>query len=250
MSALLDIAGLVARYGQITALDGVSLAVGAGEAVALLGANGAGKSTVMKAVIGLLRFIDAFKVFDTIYILTGGEADVWVDSAEVPRRHVAVLAPPTVFGEMGMLTGEPRRATVTASSESVTSRDTSGRAVFGCDGGVGPREDGRRWCGAAYGMLAGGRLSDPRLDILCTTQDGRPIAFAWVEPAPGATYVAVREPGFVEVYRVVGGLPVRVATTAKAAASSKSKLSRATRLTAKPGMPRIAASSAPATVPE
>lgn len=54
MSALLEIEGLVARYGQIEALHGVALTVGEGEAVALVGANGAGKSTLMKCVMGLL----------------------------------------------------------------------------------------------------------------------------------------------------------------------------------------------------
>ena len=52
---LLQIEGLVARYGQIEALRDASLAVGADEAVALLGANGAGKSTVMKTIMGFLQ---------------------------------------------------------------------------------------------------------------------------------------------------------------------------------------------------
>ena len=44
-----------AYYGAIHALKGVSLAVGDGEIVTLLGANGAGKSTTLKTISGLLR---------------------------------------------------------------------------------------------------------------------------------------------------------------------------------------------------
>ncbi len=51
-----------------------------------------------------------------LYILLEGEAEVWVDAAGAPRRRVAALGPGSVFGEMGMMTGEPRRATVIAKS--------------------------------------------------------------------------------------------------------------------------------------
>lgn len=52
-----------------------------------------------------------------LYILTRGEAEVWVEAADAPRRRVAVLGPPNVFGEMGMMTGEPRHATVSARTD-------------------------------------------------------------------------------------------------------------------------------------
>lgn len=51
----LVISGLSAAYGHVRALDDVSLVVGAGETVALLGTNGNGKSSLMKCVMGLLR---------------------------------------------------------------------------------------------------------------------------------------------------------------------------------------------------
>lgn len=55
MTALLSTHGLVARYGDFQALYGVDVEVAPGEAVALIGANGAGKSTFLRAVMGLLR---------------------------------------------------------------------------------------------------------------------------------------------------------------------------------------------------
>ncbi len=51
---MLEVAALDAWYGRAQILYGVSLAVAAGECVALVGRNGAGKSTTMKAIMGLL----------------------------------------------------------------------------------------------------------------------------------------------------------------------------------------------------
>jgi branched-chain amino acid transport system ATP-binding protein len=52
---ILTIDGLVAGYGKMEILHGVSLSVSRGEIVALIGPNGAGKSTVLKASAGILR---------------------------------------------------------------------------------------------------------------------------------------------------------------------------------------------------
>ncbi len=51
---MLEVDRLDAWYGKAQILYGVSLAVGAGECVALMGRNGAGKSTTMKAIMGLV----------------------------------------------------------------------------------------------------------------------------------------------------------------------------------------------------
>jgi branched-chain amino acid transport system ATP-binding protein len=61
---VLDLRDVVCCYGQVTALKGVSLTVGKGELVALIGANGAGKSTALKAISGLLHPIAGTIVFD------------------------------------------------------------------------------------------------------------------------------------------------------------------------------------------
>jgi len=53
-AALLATNDLVAGYGSFRALHGITLSVAAGETVAIIGANGAGKSTFLKAVAGLL----------------------------------------------------------------------------------------------------------------------------------------------------------------------------------------------------
>ena len=51
--ALLEVSGVRARYGAIEALAGVSLTVGEGEVVTLIGSNGAGKTTTLRTVCGL-----------------------------------------------------------------------------------------------------------------------------------------------------------------------------------------------------
>jgi branched-chain amino acid transport system ATP-binding protein len=63
-AAKLSVASLDAAYGQAQVLFDVSLRVGAGEAVALLGRNGAGKSTTFRSILGLIARRSGAIVFD------------------------------------------------------------------------------------------------------------------------------------------------------------------------------------------
>jgi branched-chain amino acid transport system ATP-binding protein len=64
MSSLLELAGVVSAYGKLKALHGVSFSVGRAEIVALLGANGAGKSTTLRVISGLMKASAGDVMFD------------------------------------------------------------------------------------------------------------------------------------------------------------------------------------------
>ncbi|HEV3177107.1 MAG TPA: ABC transporter ATP-binding protein [Stellaceae bacterium] len=55
MANSLSLSGVDAAYGAVRALEGVSIEVGSGETVALLGTNGNGKSTLMKCIMGIVK---------------------------------------------------------------------------------------------------------------------------------------------------------------------------------------------------
>jgi branched-chain amino acid transport system ATP-binding protein len=52
---MLTLSAVSVRYGSVPAINDISISVGKGEAVGLLGANGAGKSTTLRAISGLIR---------------------------------------------------------------------------------------------------------------------------------------------------------------------------------------------------
>jgi branched-chain amino acid transport system ATP-binding protein len=63
---MLELKGVSAVYGAVPAISQVSIRVNAGEAVGLLGANGAGKSTTLRAISGLVRLTSGIISFDGI----------------------------------------------------------------------------------------------------------------------------------------------------------------------------------------
>lgn len=62
--SVLELRDVVCRYGQVTAVKGISLTVGRGQLVALIGANGAGKTTTLRAISGLLPLAGGKIIFD------------------------------------------------------------------------------------------------------------------------------------------------------------------------------------------
>jgi branched-chain amino acid transport system ATP-binding protein len=63
---MLELKGVSAAYGSVPAISHVSINVNAGEAVGLLGANGAGKSTTLRAISGLVGLTSGAISFDGI----------------------------------------------------------------------------------------------------------------------------------------------------------------------------------------
>jgi branched-chain amino acid transport system ATP-binding protein len=135
MSAL-DVENLVVAYGRTVAVDGVSLHVADGQAVALIGANGAGKTTILRtlsglirpragavrlggteitgrpahriAALGLLQVPEGRQVFAELTVEQNLAIGAWLtrDSAAIARRRDAVLERfPRLRERLGQLAG-------------------------------------------------------------------------------------------------------------------------------------------------
>jgi ABC-2 type transport system ATP-binding protein len=89
---MIEIHGVSRRYGERIALDGVSLAVSAGEIVGLLGPNGAGKSTLMRIAAGLLPP-------DRGRVAIAG-TDLWEEPLPARRRLGYAAEEPSFYEEL------------------------------------------------------------------------------------------------------------------------------------------------------
>lgn len=102
MSSILTVENLAVRYGTIPALTGLSLDVEEGSLTALLGANGAGKSTTLNTVAGLLKPTHGRVTF-------GGQDITGKDAHKLARQGLAlvpegrlVVAPLTVLENLDL----------------------------------------------------------------------------------------------------------------------------------------------------
>ncbi len=118
--ALLEVKDLSVSYGAIRALHGISFHVDEGEIVTLIGANGAGKSTTLRTISGLLPVEEGEIVYD-------GESIVGAEASRIVRKGIVhvpegrhIFAPLTVREnlEMGAFTRRDK-AEIEASMERV-----------------------------------------------------------------------------------------------------------------------------------
>jgi branched-chain amino acid transport system ATP-binding protein len=83
MASLLNVQGLRVAYGSVEAVRGIDLEIKAGEVVALVGSNGAGKSTTLKAIMGLQQPNAGQITFD-------GQQVSGLSTAEIVGRGIAM----------------------------------------------------------------------------------------------------------------------------------------------------------------
>ncbi len=87
---VIEAVDIVKRYGQVQALDGASLQVRPGEVLALVGDNGAGKSTFVKVICGAVT-------------LDGGRLSFWGEAVAVTSiRHAQELGVETVYQDLAL----------------------------------------------------------------------------------------------------------------------------------------------------
>lgn len=163
MTSLLEIRGLHAYYGKSHVLHGVDLAVGPGEIVSLLGRNGVGRSTTVKAAMGQ---VDAHGS-----VRFKGEEMLGLKAFQIAHKGLGYVPEsrevfPTLTVEQNLLLGEKK------GRRSRWSREDMYRLF--------PRLEERRHTQA--GVLSGG---EQQMLTLCRTMMGDPDLVMVDEPTEG-----------------------------------------------------------------
>jgi branched-chain amino acid transport system ATP-binding protein len=119
VAPLLELEDVVASYGPVKALHGVSLKVDEGEIVAVLGANGAGKTTTLRAISNTVRRGGEIRFDGRSLARVGPEATAGLGIAHVPEGRG--LFPELTIVENLKLGAYVRRGTLKADLERVYS---------------------------------------------------------------------------------------------------------------------------------
>jgi branched-chain amino acid transport system ATP-binding protein len=167
MSALLEIRGLHAYYGKSHVLHGVDLTVGEGEIVSLLGRNGVGRSTTVKAAMGQ---VDA-----TGSIRFKGEEMIGLKAFQIAHKGLGYVPEnrdifPSLTVEQNLILGEKKRDRKAAAP----------RWSLADMYGMFPRLKERQH--TAAGVLSGG---EQQMLTLCRTLMGDPDLIMIDEPTEG-----------------------------------------------------------------
>ena len=87
---MLTLTGVTKTFGERRVLDGLDLEIGAGESVAMLGANGSGKTTTLRCIVGLAR-PDAGRIVDRRH-RPGARFDSRARASQLPAAEVGLSA--------------------------------------------------------------------------------------------------------------------------------------------------------------
>jgi branched-chain amino acid transport system ATP-binding protein len=171
--AMLEVSGLHAYYGKSHVLHGVDLTVGEGEIVSLLGRNGAGRSTLIKAVMGQAQASGSIRF--------KGEEIMGEKAFRIAHKGLGYVPEnrdvfPTLTVEQNLLLGEKREKTGGKSRWSLADM----YRLF-------PHLKERRH--AAAGVLSGG---EQQMLTLCRTLMGDPDLIMIDEPTEGLAPKVVR----------------------------------------------------------
>lgn len=188
---LLEIADFHARYGAAEVLKGLSLHVDEGEIVALLGANGAGKSTTLRAISGLVPHISGTLRFDGRGLAgLGPEAIVRLGVAHVPEGRR--VFPGLTVRENILLGGSNRKGV----GRRVLERETD--EMFGFFPDLQRLEHALGW------TLSGGQL---QMVAVARGMMARPRLLLLDEPSLGLAPLIVQQ-----VFRIVSDIRARGTT--------------------------------------
>ncbi len=105
---VLEMRGVTKRFGAVTANDGVSLTLGRGEILGLLGENGAGKSTLMKILYGLYTPDEGEVFLDGERVEIRDPKDAVSRGIGMVHQHFTLI-PPLTVAENIVLGAEPRK---------------------------------------------------------------------------------------------------------------------------------------------
>ena len=178
---LLELEGVEARYGPVTALRDVSLSVPEGEVHAVLGANGAGKTTMLRAVSGTVRRSGAIRFAGRSIARRAPESVARLGIAHVPEGR-------GTFSEL-TVAENLRLGAYTRSRRDARSGEQWVLGYF-------PRLAERRRQQA--GTLSGG---EQQMLALARALIARPRLLMLDEPSLGLAPLVVRE-----IFRIVGEL--------------------------------------------